>query len=207
MSGGRTVPTLTKLGPADHGRPMSLDDFMSGDYRGGYRYELIDGKLYVTPAPNMPENRVELWIVMKLWNYAQAKPGVINFVGHKARVFVPDRTGVTNPEPDAAAYRDFPVDAPFDAVRWQDVSPVLVVEILSPDDPNKDLVRNVELYLQVPSIREYWAFDTRPEGAERPTLRVHRRGKSGWRVIDVAFGETYTTRLLPGFELVVDPRR
>jgi Uma2 family endonuclease len=201
------MATLTKLSPAHHGRPVTLDDFMASDYQEGYQYELIDGKLYVTPLPNLPESRVEQWILTKLWNYAQTKPSVVNFVNNKARVFVPDRPGVTNPEPDVAAYRDFPVEASFDTLRWEDVSPVLVVEVLSREDPDKDLVRNVELYFQVPSIREYWLFDTRAEGADRPMLKVHRRRGGRWQVIDVAFGETYTTRLLPGFELVVDPRR
>jgi Uma2 family endonuclease len=200
------MATLTKLGPADHGRPVALDDFMVGDHQEGYQYELIDGKLYVTPLPDLPENRVEIWILTKLWNYAQANPSAINFVTPKARVFVPDRTGVTNPEPDVAAYRDFPVEASFDSVRWEDVSPALVVEVLSREDPDKDLIRNVELYLQVPSVREYWLFDTRLEGADRPTLRVYRRWGNRWRIIDLPFGETYTTKLLPEFELLVDPR-
>jgi Uma2 family endonuclease len=201
------MATLTKLGPGDHGRSVSLDDFTAGDFEEGYQYELVDGRLYVTPLPNLPENRVEQWILMKLWNYAQEKASVINFVSSKARVFVSDRPGVTNPEPDIAAYHDFPVDSSLDAVRWQDVSPLLVVEVLSREDPDKDLVRNVELYLQVPSIREYWLFDTRAGGADRPALTVRRRRGDRWRLIEVAHGETYTTRLLPGFALFVDPRR
>jgi Uma2 family endonuclease len=201
------MKTLMKLGPADHGRPVALDDFMAGDYREGYQYELIDGNLYVSPEPNLSEDGINTWLLFKIGLYAQANPRVLNYVSPRARVFVPDRTGVTNPQPDLAAYHNFPLRLPLRRRRWQDVSPVLVAEILSPEDPDKDLVRNVRLYLQVPSIREYWLFDSRAEGADRPTLRVHRRWGGRWRVIDLAFGETYTTKLLPGFELVVDPRR
>jgi Uma2 family endonuclease len=201
------VATLTKLSSAHHGRPVTLDDFMASDYQEGYRYELIDGKLYASPQPNLPEDCIGSWLLFKVGLYAQANPGVVNYVSAHARVFVPDRPRVTNPEPDLAAYHDFPLDRPLRQRRWQDVSPILVAEVLSPEDPDKDLVRNVELYFQVPSIREYWLFDTRAEGADRPTLKVHRRRGGRWQVIDVAFGETYTTRLLPGFELVVDPRR
>jgi Uma2 family endonuclease len=198
--------TVLKLGPADHCRPMTLDEFMAGDYAGGYQYELIDGKLYVSPQPNLPQNRVEEWLSFQFSLYAREHPGVINYVSNKARVFVPGRPGVTNPEPDVAAYRKFPFHRPFRKLRWQDVSPVLVVEVLSLDDPDKDLVRNVELYFQVPSIKEYWLLDTR-EDPEHPLLRVHRRYGRRWRIIDVAPGETYTTRLLPGFELLLDPHR
>jgi len=62
------------------------------------------------------------------------------------------------------------------------------------------------LYFQVPSIWEYWLVDGL-EDAERPSLRVHRRRGKRWHIIDVAAGETYTTKLLPGFELMLDPRR
>lgn len=201
------MKTLMKLGPADHGRTVPLDEFMSADYRRGYQYELIDGKLHVSPEPNLPEDSISTWLLFKIGLYAQANPQVLNYVSPRARVFVPNRTGVTNPQPDLAAYHDFPLHLPLRRRRWQDVSPVLVAEILSPEDPDRDLVRNEALYLQVPSIREYWLFDSQAEGPDQPTLQVHRRWGSRWRIIDVAFGETYTTKLLPGFELVVDPRR
>jgi Uma2 family endonuclease len=207
MKGREKMATLTQLGPADHGRPMSLEDFMSGDYLEGYEYELIDGKLIVSPQPNLPEDSIDTWINLKVTLYSQANLAVINYVTRGAWVFIPNRPGVTNPQPDLAAFQDFPLDRPLNQRRWQDVSPILVAETLSAEDPDKDLIRNVKLYLQVPSIREYWVFDTRSEGADRPTLKVHRRRASRWQIIDVAFGETYTTRLLPTFELVVDPRR
>jgi Uma2 family endonuclease len=87
------------------------------------------------------------------------------------------------------------------------VSPILVVEVLKNSDHYKDLVRNVDLYAQVPTIREYWILDGR-DSADEPTLIVRRRrGKNWLRPREIAYGETYTTPLLPGFELVIDPRR
>src|SRR5439155_1470268 len=77
--------------------------------------------------------------------------------------------------------------------RWQDYSPVLVVEIVSDDDPDKDYVRNVALYAEVPSIKEYWVLDPGPD-PDRPSLRVYRRRGKGWqKPIDVPFGGTYQT--------------
>lgn len=199
------MATAVKIGPDDHGRPMSLEEFEGGDYDEGFRYELIDGRLYVSPQPDLPENQVEEWINDKLKQYARRRPEVVNFVSSKARVFVPGRE-TTTPEPDQAAYHDFPLHLPKRQVRWQDVSPLLVVEILHRDDPDKDLVRNVALYYQGPSIKEYWVIDARDD-PDRPSLRVHQRYGRRWRVIDRAFGETYTTRLLPDFTLNVDPHR
>ncbi len=199
------MKTLLKLGPEDHDRPLTLEEFLQADYEEGHRYELIEGRLYVVPAADSPEGVSELWLLRRLLVYSDSHPDVTNFVYNKTRVFIPGHADPTAPEPDIAAYHDFPLDQDLNDLRWQDYSPFLVVEVVSADDPGKDLVRNVNLYLQVPSIREYWILDGR-EDANRPTLRVYRRRGQRWQnVIEVAPGGTYTTRLLPGFTLVVDP--
>jgi Uma2 family endonuclease len=194
-----------KLGPADHGRPLSYEDFLAGDYVEGYHYELIDGKLYVSAQPNPPQCLAERWLFRKLDRYSEEHSDVINFVYVKTRVFVPQPGEVTAPEPDIAAYHDFPVDADPDDIRWQEATPLLVVEVISPDDPNKDLVRNRELYLQVPTICEYWVLDPRRD-ARQPSLRVHRRVGRRWRIRNLAGGKVYSTSLLPGLELRLDIR-
>jgi Uma2 family endonuclease len=191
-----------QFGPADHGRRMSYDEFLAGDYQEGYRYEIIDGELYVSPAPNMPHMVVVSWLWKTLDTYSQKQPHIINFVTSPARVFLPDRPEITAPEPDLAAFRNVPLDVPDEELDWRAFSPILVAEVISPDDPKKDEVRNRELYLEVPSIKEYWLFDPR-QSSMRPRLRVHRRQARKWKIIEVAPGGTYTTRLLPGFELVV----
>jgi Uma2 family endonuclease len=199
------MATALKLGPADHGRPMSLQEFLAGDYQEGSLYELIDGRLYVSPLPDPPENVVEQWLHFKLKLYSRDHPAVVNYVTNKARVFVPGRPRATALEPDVAVYRKFPLDRPLRELRWQELSPLLVAEVLSKDDPAKDLVRNVDLYLQVPSIKEYWLLDTR-EDPELPGMRVYRRRRTRWRILEVVPGATYTTPLLPGFKLTLDPR-
>jgi Uma2 family endonuclease len=199
------MATVSRIGPADHGRPLTLEEFTAGDYEEGYHYELIDGRLYVSPAPNQPENWVQEWLSFKLKLYAASHPDVINHVTSGARVFIPGRPGVTTPEPDLAAYRRFRLRRRIQDIRWQDVSPVLVAEILSADDPDKDLVRNADLYFQVPSVKEYWVLDARDD-ADYPRLRAHRRHGGRWRVLEVGPGAAYTTRLLPDFELVLDSR-
>jgi Uma2 family endonuclease len=193
------MATVTRIGPADHDRPMNLEEFLAGDYEEGSRYELIDGRLYVSPTPNQPEDWVREWLLYKLMHFARRHPKVLKHVTAAARVFVPRRGDVTNPEPDVAAYRRWPNRRPRD-IAWQDVSPILVAEVLSADDPNKDLVRNVALYLEVPSIKEYWVLDAREDAVE-PTLTVYRRHGRAWRIIEVSPGGRYSTCLLPGFKL------
>ena len=199
------MSTLTKLGPMDHGRPYSLEEFEEADYEGGFKYELIDGRLFVSPMPDLPENSLEEWLGLKLRFYSHKYPTRINYVSGKGRVFISGRRHTTCPEPDLSAYRDFPLDVPIRLRRWQDLRPILVVEIMT-GDAWKDLGRNVELYLQVPSIREYWVLDGR-ENPDEPALIQHRRHGKRWVVRTYPYGSTFTTRLLPGFRLVIDPRQ
>ncbi len=199
------MKTLLKLTPADHDRPLTLEEFTSATHQEGYHYELIGGKVYASPLPNLPEDSLEVWISDLLRDCARKHPEAINHVTNKARVFVPGEEESTAPEPDVAAYHDFPHDRPLKERRWQDVSPVLVVEVVSEDDPDKDLVRNVALYQRIPSIREYWIVDGR-EDPDHPVFLVYRRrGKRWQKVIRVEPGTSYRTPLLPGFRLRVEP--
>lgn len=200
------MATLTaQIGPAEHGRPLTVDEFEAETFQEGYKYELINGRLYVTYEPDPPEDWLEKWLFTHVLLYSRTRPNIINYVSDKARVYVPGPLVDTIPEPDLAAYHDYPVQLPLRRIRWRDVSPMLVGEVLSPNDPHKDLIRNVQLYLQVPSIREYWLVDGR-EDPDRPRMRVHRRRGKRWQVIDLAYQDVYTTKLLPGFKLVIDPR-
>jgi Uma2 family endonuclease len=201
------MATAIVFGPADHGRLVTREEFGEAQFREGFRYEVIDGRLYVAAMPNPPHGVLQEWLHEALILYKRAHPEVINFVASAVGVPVAARERLTVPAPDLAAFHDFPRQEDWENTRWDDVSPVLVIEVVSENDPGKDLTRNVELYLEVPSIREYWVIDPRPNPRE-PTLTVYRRRGARWqRPIVVPFGETYTTRLLPGFELVIDPNR
>jgi Uma2 family endonuclease len=198
--------TALLLGPADHGRLMTRQEFQAARGQEGYSYELIDGRVYVSPVPNLPHDVILEWLLDVLKEYSRTHPQFVNYLSPKARVYVPEREEATSPEPDLAAYRDFPRHLPIREQSWENVSPILVAEIVSEDDPEKDLERNVELYLQVPSIREYWILDPRAD-PDHPTLTVYRRRGRRWQnPVAVRPGETYTTRLLPGLELLFDPR-
>lgn len=195
-----------KLGPADHDRPLTLDDFESADYVPGFKYEIIDGRLYVSPEANFPGHTLERWLDRKLTRYTEEHPEVVNYVAVKSRVFVRKRKKATVPEPDITVYHDLPLDQDFRDIRWQDLNPVLVAEVLVEGDARKDLERNLDLYSDVPSVREYWVLDGRTD-PNKPTLIQHRRHGKRWIVRDYPFGSTFTTKILPGFALVINPRK
>jgi Uma2 family endonuclease len=199
------MAVATRLGLADHGLPVSLDDFEAAEFDEGFKYELIDGRLYVSPTPNFPEDWNITWLYRNLLAYMVQHPTAIGYISQKARVFVPGRPDVTCPEPDISVYRALPIGIPPAEIKWQLVSPILVVEVLYDADPHKDLVRNVGLYLQVPSIREYWLLDAR-YSPDEPTLIVHRRRGSKWVRREYRSGDRYQTKLLPGFLLVINPK-
>jgi len=202
---GNAMKTLLKLGPADQGRSLSWEEFRSAHWQEGFRYELIKGKLYVSPYPNVPHNLLLEWISDRLKAYARSNPSVINYVSTQPRVFVPDPEDVTAPQPDLAAYADVPTYANANSIQWSDLNPVLVVEVVSQDDPDKDLVRNVELYRQVASIREYWILDPRSDAGQLQLIVYRRRGQNWQKPIVVDEGEIYSARCLPGFSLILDP--
>src|SRR5437764_11470099 len=84
-------PTLTAplfLTPADQGRPLTFDEFQQAGSLEGYHYELIDGKVEVSPQANLPHNRLAKWLGERLSRYARRCPQVINEVLWPACVFV-----------------------------------------------------------------------------------------------------------------------
>lgn len=193
-----------KYGPADHDRAMTYDEFMSADFEPGFRYELIDGRLYVGPEARLSEAQLVGWLHTALVRLQFEHPELINFITQRARVFVPARPGTTCPQPDLAVFANVPLDFTED-IDWPDIAPFLVVEVMM-GGIWKDLRRNVELYFQAPAIREYWVVDGRGS-LEDLTLIQHRRRGAKWVVREHPFGSTFSTKLLPGFELVIDPRQ
>jgi Uma2 family endonuclease len=199
------MPTLAlQLCSADHGRILTHDEWEHAEYQPGYKYELIEGRLYVSPQPNQPENFLEEWIGLALRLYAIQNPEIVNYVTSKSRVYVDDLEEITIPEPDLGVYKDYSTDAVEEGRNWSTCNPVLVVEVLVDGDEAKDLTRNPEIYLAVPSIKEYWVVDGRINWRQ-PSIICHRRYGKRWVIRTHAAGSLFTSRLLPGFELLIKP--
>jgi Uma2 family endonuclease len=199
-------PAEFHLGPTDNGRRLTWEEFECAEFHSGFVYELIDGRLAVAATPNPRHSAIEQWVYGDLSAYRRRFPQFVNHVSSSASVFIPSRPELTAPQPDIALYRGFDYER-LDArdFTWREVSPILVIEIISPESPLKDLYRNVELYELVQSIFEYWIFDPR-DGIRKTTLKVYRRRGKKWRnPIDVRPGEEYRPKNLPGFCLTMNP--
>ncbi len=69
------MQTKLYLTPNDHGRPLTLDEFEHADAQEGYHYELIDGRLQVSPLPDMPHEELRDWLRRVLDRYVGAPRG------------------------------------------------------------------------------------------------------------------------------------
>ena len=201
------MQTRLYLTHADHGRELSWDEFASANAEEGYRYEMIEGRIEVSPVPNLPHDIVMTRILAALLAYSTQHKDLLPYVSARGCVFLPDPPrGITAPEPDIAGYTEFfPEGTPVVEQDWRNISPAIVVEILSEGTEDKDLERNRRLYLQVPSIREYWIVDPRATANEPMMVVYPRRGRRWAARRIVLAGETCTTPILPGFSLVLDP--
>jgi Uma2 family endonuclease len=155
----------------------------------GNRYEVVEGELFVTPAPSLWHQSVvpELWARLHAFVKSQrigwvfVAPGDVH-IDTKNRVqpdvFVVPRTAAGRP----AAWKDAP-------------KPILVVEILSDSTARRDLGPKRELYLRA-GIAEYWMVDhesrtvrvVRPGGPEviaRDRIEWHPAGAAEALVIDL----------------------
>ena len=141
----------------------------------------------------------------KFVHYKALNPEIVGLVATKGRVFISNSEEATVPEPDVAIFAPLP-RGPIRDRRWQDHFPFIVIEVLVDGDIAKDLQRNPKLYGRLKPIREYWVLNG-SVSPDEPTLIVHTRSGRRWTVAHYPFGSTYTTKLLPGFELVIDPNR
>lgn len=113
----------------------------------GYRYEIIDGVLFVTPAPGYRHQRIAALLWRRL--EAQCPPGTIAMLAPFAVGLAED----TEVQPDILV-------APRDAFTEKDLpsAPWLAVEVLSPSTRRTDLVLKRERYERA-GVASYWVID------------------------------------------------
>lgn len=129
----------------------------------GNKYELVDGELFVTPAPSNTHEtiiaRLLAWLVPYVSRHALGNV-------HTARAVV--RRAGSEVEPDLYVRREAP------GVRndWENApTPLLVAEVLSPFTRRRDLDQKRRFYLETVGIQEYWVVDP-----DARSIRVMRSG-------------------------------
>jgi Uma2 family endonuclease len=186
--------TIVKVGPADNGRRMSLEEFEHAEAEEGRLYELGEGVVSVVDVPNRRHQVQVVAIRRQLTAYELAHPGRIDTVagGAECKLLIPSLE--TERHPDVAVYK---VPPPQGAGQdmWSIWVPDLVVEVVSANSVRRDYEQKREEYLAF-GVREYWIVD-----ADREEVLVLRRVKGRWSQRVVRPPQAVRTRLLPGFEL------
>ncbi len=171
---------------------LTYDDFVNFP-DDGQRHELIDGEHCVTPAPNLPHQR----LIGRVFTALQAYFAT----GALGEAFLSPLDVVLSPhdvvEPDVLVL----LSDQADILTHQNVrgAPALVIEVLSPGTKRRDQTIKHQLYDRA-GVREYWLVDP-----DVMSVTVCRRqdGTDLKPVAEVtaASGDVLASPLLPGFSL------
>ena len=160
----------------------------------GNRYELIEGELYVSTAPDLIHQRTVGNIYHAFRSFLIEQPvGEILF---GPGVILSDYDGVI---PDLVYLSNERRDEIATGERIYG-APTLAIEILSPGNQNRERDRKLKLKLYAKfGVEEYWIVDPRERSVE-----VYRREGATLKLFTTFVSdETITTPLLPGFSCAV----
>lgn len=148
--------------------------------------ELTDGHVQELPMPTFTHQAVLAFLYRLFHAYIESRGGVVMFSALRMRI----REGKFR-EPDLLLLRDR-ADSRCRDRYWLGAD--LVVEVVSPDDPDRDVVEKRADYAEA-RIPEYWIVD--PRDATITVLAL--AGDACVEHGAYAAGDTATSRLLDGF--------
>ena len=190
-----TVAAPVRIGLADHGRRMTLEEFDEAEFEEGYRYELARGVLEVTLVPGDPHAFILFNFACAVFEYHRQHPNLIVRFGEASsfRLYLPGMISGRNPD-YAVVLRGAPKDP-----RGRR-PPSLVMEVVSEGEDARDRDDQVkrEEYLRF-GLKEYWILDP-----EMRRVTVLTRDGDSWRETVFIDGQTASGLVLPGFAVAVD---
>jgi Uma2 family endonuclease len=181
---------VTKIGPADHGRRMSLDEFDKAEVQEGYIYELSRGVITVSDVPGTRHLAQVVALRQQFSDYRRDYPGRVHAIAGSGECKILITGLESERHPDVAVYKDPPPEEEI----WSTWIPVIVIEVISPGSEQRDYVEKREEYLRF-GVWEYWIVD-----ADKREVLVLRRTGGEWKERVIRPPEVYRTRRLPGFE-------
>jgi Uma2 family endonuclease len=173
---------------------LTVDEYLQADLPEGQRYELVDGVIEMTPAPNRMHDEPIDTLQDLLYAYKRGRPGAFQHLSQRAGVPIPGSPTVR--EPDLALYDRW--ERPSRGLgAWKDVTPYWVAEVISPGQEKRDYEDKRHDYW-LAGIQEYWIID-----GQRRCVTVLARGENDWT--ETVFGDTQeaVSQALPGFAVPV----
>ena len=159
----------------------------------GFRYEIIDGELFVSPSPTVDHQNAASELVAAMRTYARRK---------KLGLVLTAPIGVQLPNQEAVVQPDvlFVARERLSIVHDDLIAgaPDLVVEVLSPSNWVYDRGRKQKTYQQA-GVREYWIVDYRARTVDVLVLEGREYVQRG----QYSEGDTAPSEALPGFAIPV----
>lgn len=159
------------------------------------RYEIIDGELFVTRAPDWKHQAVciNIGTVLKLWSdesglgQAAVNPGI---VFSESDNVIPDVVWASHER----------LEQLLDEAEHLTAAPELVIEILSPGKTNERRDREAKLKLySIRGVLEYWIVNFQQQSVE-----VYRRENVMLKPVAILYQQDeLTSPILPGFRCLV----
>lgn len=179
---------VLRIGPADNGRRMTLEEFRRAEEEEGYRYELGGGILEVTEIPLEPHGRVVSNLYRAIARYDFDHPGVIQQFGGgtEYQLWMPGVVSGRNPDLGVTLE-----GTPMTERRR--AQPNLVAEVVSRRSRKRDYVTKRREYLTYPTVQEYWIVDPR----DRRVMVLVRQGDD-WAEVVVEGEAVIPSVVLPG---------
>ncbi|WP_155369344.1 Uma2 family endonuclease [Catellatospora vulcania] len=134
-------------------RPWQFEDLLDSP-DDGYRYEIFDGTLLVTPPPPLPHAN----LVYRLRRALDRQAPDALAVSENIAVLRPDGTSFFIP--DLVIFDAGLLDSSLPALPPAGVK--LVIEVVSPSNPSNDLVLKRSGYAMI-GVAEYWIVDSRSQ--------------------------------------------
>ena len=155
------------------------------------RYEIIDGELFVTRAPNWGHQKALKRIMTRLENWS-CDTGLGEVMPTPGLIF----SDADNVIPDVVWISEERLVEGLDSSGHLIVAPELIIEVLSAGSENERRDREAKLKLySTRGVQEYWIINW-----QSPQVEVYRRQKAILTLACTLFpGDELVSTLLPGF--------
>jgi Uma2 family endonuclease len=182
-------PTLLQLGPDANGMLLAPQEFDTADFEEGWRYELVRGVLIVTPSPSHKERdpNDELGYLLRRYHSDHPQGSALDATVSEETIQVGDER----------RRADRAIWAGLGRLPADEEVPTIVIEFVSAGrrSRQRDYEEKRDEYLGA-GVREYWIIDRFTR-----TMPVFSSAQTASQPQSVHEQESYTTTLLPGFEL------
>jgi Uma2 family endonuclease len=181
---------VLQLGPHDHGRSVTAEEFAGAEYAEPWKYEREQGRLIVMPPDGPGHDRGSEPVRDYLGAYRLAHPDLVDKVVSESGVRVDSGTDRI---PDIGVF----LAGPRSAIARRDRVPEIVFEIVSPDRESRerDYVKKRKEYQRL-GVLEYVIIDRM-----RHRVTIYTAGPRGYRKRVLRAGDVYASPLLQGLAI------